>query len=319
MTIKPVDYIPAPGYPDKYMIETKRALAQARPRRWQSAPKAVGVFSAALAIGLSGCVSQSSASGVSVPSAAIPGVTEDIESDVSVPFSLRPGVKKDIESITMGVPDLISFDMRIPFDTLIPLFEYGEGTGTIGCVAITMPVFMSEEEAFAILSSVLAEDGLTLHHDILTLSDAVLPVTDLYSFSNEGDPACKTKDGVLTADGFIDFGERLPVEFVSVSDINAWQGSDNLASVSVYDMKTAARTLAENNPGLVVFYDPVGMGDIDKLMAMEREEDESDESFSTRYEALKEECEQSARNKTERLLRDQAEAFVAWLRTEGIY
>ena len=41
-----------------------------------------------------------------------------------------------------------------------PIFVHGEGTGSIGCVMIVPPVFMSEQEAFAIIKSEASSAGL---------------------------------------------------------------------------------------------------------------------------------------------------------------
>ena len=42
-----------------------------------------------------------------------------------------------------------------------PIFIHGDGTGAIGCVMMTPPVFLSEAEAFAVIKSVSERYGLT--------------------------------------------------------------------------------------------------------------------------------------------------------------
>jgi len=61
-----------------------------------------------------------------------------------------------------------------------------------------------------------------------------------------------------------------------------------------YNIINAARTLAENNPGIVVFYDPIA-GYVDYT------------------EMRHEELAQAARDESEKMLRKQVEAFIAWL------
>ncbi|MCZ7584672.1 MAG: hypothetical protein M5R36_15785 [Deltaproteobacteria bacterium] len=42
-----------------------------------------------------------------------------------------------------------------------PVFEHGEGRGSIGCVMVNGPVFLSEEEALAVIKTALEKRGLT--------------------------------------------------------------------------------------------------------------------------------------------------------------
>jgi hypothetical protein len=43
-----------------------------------------------------------------------------------------------------------------------PIFEHGEGRGATGCVVVTFPVFLSEEEAMQVIREELAEHGIDL-------------------------------------------------------------------------------------------------------------------------------------------------------------
>lgn len=303
MIIKPVERVPAPGYPDRYAQETRQILALSRPRRWIGAPLAVVLLSATVAMGLSGCAEPLAPLGSPTP--------------VSSPAVGATDVPGGTDYITMG-------DMQAPFDsfgaldeTFIPLFEYGEGIGAIGCMSITAPVFMSEEEAFAILSAVFAEAGLDIEREPLPLQDPTIPVTNLFPTGNEDNSA--TKRGDLDADGLLKFMEYLPVEFVSAKDVETWhEDTGEWGSVSNYNIRDAAQTLAENNPGLIVFYDPVALPDMEKLRNLERKEGESDEDYQARHEAVRTEEENEARAQSELLLREQAQALVEWLRMEGV-
>ena len=288
MKIKPVETVSVPGYPDKYAEETKIALAAAHPRRWQSAPLVVGVLSATVALGLGGC--EYATAGVPAP----------------MPMPFEAGTNDSNNSKFVQI--------------FVPLFEYGEGTGAIGCVSIAAPNFMSEEEAFAILSSALADAGLTLNRNADTLQSAFIPVTDLYSFRNEGKTEAKTKRGNLTTDILSGLNESLPVKFVSTNDLNNWQGKSGMMStVSSYQIKETAQTLTNNNPGLVVFYDPVAMPDTKSLLALEQDENESSQDYRDRRYTAYAEAESKARIESKQLLREQVDAFIAWLQTEGIY
>ncbi len=46
--------------------------------------------------------------------------------------------------------------------SVAPIFEHGEGRGATGCVVISPPVFLSEEEALQIVKEELAKHGVKL-------------------------------------------------------------------------------------------------------------------------------------------------------------
>ena len=304
MTIKPVDSVPVPGYPDKYAKETQRMLTTARPRRWTGAPLAVGILAAAVALGISGCGEKPDTTGGA-------GQTQ-------APFStpvMTDGFLGNPEEITLGGP------FSIPFDSFIPLFEYGEGTGSIGCVSTAAPVFMSEEEAYAILSAAFAEAGLEISWTPSTLEEATIPVTNLFPMT--GDASVTTKFGDLNADGLLETSSgltiSLPIEFVSSKDFDNWHKNTGIwVSVSDYNLLEAARALAENNPGLIVFYDPVAEHNIRRRLSLMQEDVEGDEVYRDRSEPVYEEEAKAAYTRSELLLREQANALIKWLRGEGV-
>ena len=202
----------------------------------------------------------------------------------------------------------------MPIMTAIPLFEYGEGTGAIGCVSITSPVFLSEEEAFAIIYAAFAEAGLDLRQGGETLNGVNLPITDAL---DQGDPNGRysTTQGSMIPDGMLD-AYGLPVAFVSTRDVADWYDNTGMgASVSSYNTRKTARTLAENNPYLAVFYDPVSSVDYNKVWELEQEAGESDEDFQARWEAMEQEISQESQTESARLLRLQVDAFIEWLAT----
>ena len=309
MEIKPMETAPKPGYPDKYAAEARLALAQAHPNRWLRRPLIVGVLSATVALGLSGCDD----SLIGGPPAVLGMMTA------------LPPIETGADGTNLGDDFITMGDFPIPVlsGSYIPVFEYGEGTGSIGCMAIAAPVFMSEEEAFAILAAALAEAGLTLNKAATTLDMATLPVTDLYGDKNIDTSA--VMPGALTIDGLLDVEQGLPVKFVSKDDIEAWQykhapgETPMMSSVSSYKVQNAARTLADNNPSLVVFYDPLTMVYYDQLWdKVLKAEGESEEEYWARWEAARDEAEQAAKAESGQYLRGQAQALVDWLRAQGV-
>ena len=108
--------------------------------------------------------------------------------------------------------------------------------------------------------------------------------------------------------------------FVSMDDFYAWEINDDMpyTSVSVFHLKEAARILANNNSGLAVFYDPISWLDHEEMWSLNRGEGESVEAYRARRAAYEDELDSQSRAESEQLLRQQAEAFLLWLRAEGI-
>jgi len=298
MHIKPVKHLPAPGYPDKYSEESRQALAAAIPRRWIAAPLAAGL-AATVALGLSGCERATLGEPAQTPiePETVEYLTMGEVATVLIPESYTAETTEYLTMGTMPAPTVPRTN-PVPANVVVPLFEYGSGTGSIGCVSIAAPVFLSEEEAFAILSAAFAEAGLTLGRGAQPIKKANLPVTNIYFSFGEDPDKMKTKRGTLEPDGLV---AGLRVEFVSTQDIEVWHADTGMmSSVSVYPLKQTAKILAENNPGLVVFYDPVTYWDIAKMGGSTGE---------FRYLPT----EKEARAESEQLLRQQAEAFLRWM------
>ena len=301
MDIEPVEATPRPEYPDKYAKETRHLLIAARPHRWAAAPLLVGALSATVALGLGGCSELFNLS---------TGPTQ-----TSIPSQTHSDASGSLENIR------IDMNTSIPPGTVIPLFRYGEGTGAIGCIMVAAPVFLSEEEAFAILAAAFDEAGLTLDENAFSLDNAMLPAPDRFSFDES--EIISTTQGKLSVDGVLKLNQGVPVEFVSIYDMEDWQkkieSSSTVSmssSVSVYRFLDTAQVLAENNPGLIVFYDPAVFSDFE-FGSMEKKFLESDEAFQERRMLALEQAKQEAQARSEQLLRDQAVAFIKWLDAEG--
>lgn len=298
MTIKPVETIKTPGYPDKYGQEARHALASAKPRRWTAVPLVTGILSATVALSLSGCAER-----ITMGSEMMPIPSEEVSGG--------------LEHIIMGD---MPMPTPAPYAALIPLFEYGEGTGTIGCMSVAAPVFMSEDEAVAILKAAFAEAGLTLSQNAGTLEEAYVPVTEVYFTTRErGEIEYPTEPGALRLDGWLE-EQGLPVVFVSTKDVNDWQtkNPEFMSSVMEYNVRQTAQVLAESNPGLVVFYDPLAQMDYDALWLLEQEDGESESEYNLRWDALRRELRQATIDESKQLLVQQAEAFIDWLCAVGL-
>jgi hypothetical protein len=323
MKIRPVTKATAPKYPDKYNEEIRRVLMASKPARWLGTPLAAGMLAATVALGLSGCVTQADFARTgrnagAQGSAEYPDAEPSSEESPDILDYVTMGiVAEPTPAWTDGVSEffdsIIKRDVTSSLTAVIPLFEYGEGTGAIGCVSITAPVFLSEEEAFAIIYAAFAEAGLELSKGGETLKGVSLPLTNMFDWDSTDD-RYKTKRGEMAPDGML--GEYdLPVVFVSTGDVEDWHENTGVgASVSEYMIKKTALTLVENNPCLAVFYDPVaGSVNYDKMWELEKEDGESDEDFYARWDAMAQEAASDARAESERLLRMQVDAFIDWL------
>ena len=343
MTIQPVDRKPDPKYPDKYAEDLRRVLAAAQPGRWLAAPLVVGVLASTVALGLSGCREHVVMGDMPIPTSTELATQSETESDTEyvvmgdmpVPISetsepstarTKPSTTSKAAAsttapseselfITLGIPTQVpatlARNISIPAGRVVPLFDYGVGTGVLGCEVVAAPVFLSEEEAFAILRASFAEAGLALDANGKSRS-AVLPVTDRFGDTT----TAGTQKGTLTPDGAVN---GIPVEFISLDDVHAWEKPQGDAWVSVegYSMRGAADVLAAQNPGLVVFYDPAAVADTGALWSMEQKPGESEEAYSARRSAAYENARKNAQAESENLLRQQVRAFVEWVGTEG--
>jgi hypothetical protein len=174
---------------------------------------------------------------------------------------------------------------RAPAAIVAPLFEHGEGRGATGCVVVSPPVFLSEEEALQVVSEELAPLGV--------------------AFSQKG-----TKPRDLDA---VDPKHKVAVEFVSEKDYYAFGGERSNSTVQSYDFKRIAAAVPAAAPKgvegmyLGVFYDPMARADFRRA----RSENEKDWERSWR------ETQQQARAEAKDLLRRQVRDFAAWLKAQG--
>jgi hypothetical protein len=284
-----------------------------------------GVLSASVVLGAGGCDANPAKPGISV----IPGSTYN-PTLTDEPASTGPE-RPDITDYVLGgvpmpYPD-VTWDPTVTYDAeptstwfnpdaiMIPLFEYGEGTGAIGCEVVAAPVFLSEEEAFEILAAHFADAGLTLRRDAITLENANVPLIDFNKGASDYG-TYETVPGSLVSDGFLG-RQSLPVVFVSFKDVDRWASNEGggWLSVTGYSPRLAAKTLAENNQYLAVFYDPVTVPNLESL---QRKDGEDADDYYARWQTEYQELTQEARAESERLLGLQAEAFVAWLRSVGM-
>ncbi len=290
MKVKPVTYSRKPKYPDKYSIDIRQELLHYRPRRWSNKPLAGGVLAAVIALGFSSCTT---AMGTQTAPLKTPNKTE-----LQNTFLNTVKEYEEDDYITMGEP------MYIPDFSNIPVFSHGEGTGVIGCVSVAAPMFLTEEEAYAIISSELEKEGIsTTKNEKDTLTSANIPVTKTY-YGPDDKETIETKSGELVYDASTSiYYQNINIEFVSLDDYREWQDPNQevWTSVESLNIKGAAEVLAKKNESTAAFYDPFVM-----YKPVFKDDKEVKENFDKAHEESVE------------MLKAQVKDFIAWLKAEGV-
>jgi len=192
-----------------------------------------------------------------------------------------------------------------------PIFEHGKGRGSTGCIVVTPPVFMSEEEAWQVIQEELVWSGISLADKQHLIQGVNEPLAQQVEDKN-GNFSLQPRDSKpeLTlyepppkkklpyqADA-ADPKKHIALEFVSAKDFQNWcghswvtpDGGFCFSTVSTYRIKDQAVFVADRvkAEGLekVFFgalYDPVG----------------------------------TSQTQSRRLLREQVRDFVKWLQAQG--
>ena len=167
---------------------------------------------------------------------------------------------------------------------IAPIFIHGEGLGSIGCIVVSPPIFISEETARQVIIKELKKENISFDKKDVSINAII------------------NNEYKLVLDG-LDTKNNLGYEFISKDDaysISPKHGS--YSSVTDYNTKAAAenirRKLQEYDKiKVVVFYDPI----IYKRTRI----------FSPK---MHDEVEQQALNESKELLRLQVKDFIAWMK-----
>ncbi len=299
MEIKPIEKYKTPKYPLKYMVLNNPNILKNIPKRWKGNAKIGIALSSLLLLTLTAC----SQSGKKLPD-------EVVSSNKPVDLSNR--------KIAANV---------IPGQKVSPIFEHGEGSGSFGCVSVSPPVFLSEEEALGIIVEEASKYGLTLHPGAEELETSIeLNTTQSQEeivFSDttiiDRDTSVKidqsnhkyTRLGKVTLDGGNEDG-RISFEYVSVDDFKQWNSNFSEGSIFyTYDIKKTAQAFVEsikdktNQKYVGTFYDPMPLMEV-MLTTEDSTEDYTDKEIAAK--SLK---------ASENNLREQVRDFICWLKAEG--
>jgi hypothetical protein len=201
-----------------------------------------------------------------------------------------------------------------PRATVAPIFEHGEGRGSDGCVVMTPPVFLSEEEALQVIKEELAKHDVHLGGGMWLGGVEIQWVNDdRISHDWLGTPRERSVSHVAL--DAVDPTSSVGVEFVSHKSYAArlrWIGT-----VAGYDTKAVAdrvaaeiRKQSKDRLRIGVFYDPLTKLEFhleDKVKA------KAADTSSKQWETSGEDSFESATAKSKVLLRRQVADFATWL------
>jgi hypothetical protein len=202
------------------------------------------------------------------------------------------GCDKQPAEVAYDYPDLSG--LQSPGRTSVaPIFEHGGGRGATGCVVISPPVFLSEEEALQIIKEELGEAGIDLDHKLAReLPGVVGNCTEWYyvnmlaqfeEYATDGNMSDSDIENMRSH--FLELQNRadleseivpiqtdaeskmppVAIQFISRGDCGKYRAKEaGYSSVTDYDSKNIAIRLAEaigeqssEEMFVGIFYDPL--------------------------------------------------------------
>ena len=199
-----------------------------------------------------------------------------------------------------------------PSASVAPIFEHGEGIGSTGCIVVSPPVFLSEEEALVVIREELRRGGLEPAARDVELGQVEVKFDGPYSDWMKKLDLPRKRAAVLRAD-LCDTRRHVAVEFVSQEDDCNWAAPGRFISTaqSHFTKDTAARLgnavrRQQFRYHYAAFYDP--------LEGTSYEDVQRGEDGEWDFEA----AHRKAKEDSLRLLRLQVKDFVDWLKGQGV-
>ena len=203
------------------------------------------------------------------------------------------------------------------FLNVAPIFAYGDGTGSIGCDMVAPPVFLSEQEALAIIKSETEATGLKFNSEPPGYTATKNKTETQYSWEQKNKYVLG--DGNLGLDLY-DGKNKVAVTYISMENAAEIYPGGPRSSVDVFRPRELAELTAEDfaeqkgDIAVGVFYDP-GPG---------FESEEHRQLISELYNGKDEWPDKLAQYQTdaqilaEENLRAQIRDFIEWLQGQGI-
>lgn len=230
-----------------------------------------------------------------------------------------PKIKVQASCIITEITDKIDYNQNDSIKEVIkdsvkiaPIFAHGEGSGSTGCVVMSPPVFISENEARDLIFKRLKEEGFNLkieNTDTIQFKSKQIALSCLSEDEIKKYPEIDVIIKLDAYDSILNFA----IIYVSKDDLRNFveRKNWNNCSVSSYKTKKAAELIRnefiENGKtNAVVFYEPLPYeGDYTTRELIELELKGENHILTQR-------------NLSKQLLLEQVEDFIKWLKQENI-
>jgi len=312
MKIKPLKSYKTPAYPTIQESAQDARLLQNLPRRWGRCNPLATLLGTGLMIQFA-----SSARG----DEAMPDAVANIQA-----LPPKEGEQDAAQKIARA----------IPATRVAPILQEAlanDGRGSFGCVAVSAPVFLSENEALDLIQAELEKVGLKLR-DIVDVDGLQIPdpAEPRFNFSRDKEEVKKSRVKKLVEGSYaFDLGtedKSVVVKFLQKEDFDLWKDSPHgyVSSVESFNFSWLASEVSEafkqrtdGKPIIIgIFFEPStypekkerekrpeqGKVDLEKI----REHVRAD------YETIRQETKERAKEK----LRQQVQHFVKYLKEEGV-
>jgi hypothetical protein len=213
-----------------------------------------------------------------------------------------------------------------PAAIVAPIFEHGDGRAATGCVVVSPPVFISEEEARQIITEELGKAGVKFTQKDVEMKRVMIKHQMARYVEANGKSATVMEEfkppTPLVVD-LVDPERKVAVEFISQADYHDVGGGMSMSTVEDYDFKEVGRGLAEKVKAVKggyrvgVFYDPAGHGEI-KMPTEEELKGKNAEERSKMYLDMREAGQAGAAKSAKENLRLQVRDFAEWLKKQGV-
>lgn len=298
MSVRPMRQYPTPAYPDRRSaIADTTLLDRHQPASWRERPTLLA---------LTGLLMSASSSAMT---AELP--TRDAPVQGGAQASDRPAV-------------------------VAPLFLHGKGRGATGCVVVSPPVFLSEQDALSVIREELAKVGVQLGDGQVWDGTSIRPRkwkpmddkgtssrwVHLYSTPSilvERSGHRKAEPQPIQVDA-VDTARSIAVEFVAEKDDETYGVPDLGSTAREYDLIEAARhltrTVAMQKKGGVkfaAFYDPL----VHFTGTWPEYEVDGKKPTQEEWQARLREAYAPDLARAKGLLRLQVLDFIAWLKAQG--
>ena len=202
-----------------------------------------------------------------------------------------------------------------------PLFIHGEGTGAMGCVMIVPAVFLSEQEAYAIILSETESAGLNLN----TKRHTGYTATQNESAEQWGkENKYALGDGNVGLDMY-DIDKQIGVAYISMNAAEKQylpdkDGNQMMSSVTEYLPRELAELSVDDfakqhgDITVGVFYDPGRDWENEEHQRILEEFNNSEKDWAEKEKQY----EKDTKAVIEEDLREQVRDFIEWLQAQGI-